>query len=78
MEVTQRRIRAFRPNGGHLYHAVPLGSHKAVCGYAPSSPKNVQFTRGRGRWIVGERDDPERVTCKRCRAVLETQSTEME
>lgn len=44
-------MRYARANGGHLFHKLPEGTTKALCGFKPSSPKG-HVIRGRGHWAT--------------------------
>lgn len=53
-----------RPNGGHKYHLVPLGSNTSLCGHTPTNSPHLKTKRA--YWISRPDGGCAGRTCEKC------------
>lgn len=48
--MAKKKLNIQRSAGGHMWHLVPAGERRALCGYAPGDRLTTAMGRRRARW----------------------------
>jgi hypothetical protein len=67
----KKKLNIQRPAGGHMWHLVPEGERRALCGFAPGDKITTRMGRNRARWAgrteyTPKEDDSVDHICTKC------------